>query len=118
MQVPPIELILACPARRSNDQTGNLFGGKLFRINDDVEIAPVIDVNAIDLEISFSVLLIALQRSIKNRLVTRMFVRLALKNPLSPGLQWCVQPNSQVRLNQPSCQSGSDHHTGAQRSAH
>src|ERR1700719_2688850 len=64
MQVSPIKLILAGPASSGDNQAGNLFSSKLFRINDDIEIAVVIDVDAIDLEVPCPVLLIALQGAI------------------------------------------------------
>src|SRR3984957_200747 len=65
MQVPSIQLILTRPLSSGNDQAGNLFGGQFFRVNDDIEIAAVIDVNPVDFQVPFPVLLVALQRSIE-----------------------------------------------------
>src|ERR1700722_212398 len=118
MQISAIQLILTGPASSGNDQAGNLFSGQFFGVYNDIEIAAIIDVDTVDLKVPFPVLLIALQRPVKNGLVAGMLIWLALKYSFGPSLQRCVEPNTQVGFDKPPCQPGSDNDAGSQRSAH
>src|ERR1700730_2124872 len=118
MQVSPIQLILASPTSGGNNQAGDLFGGKFLGVNDDIEVAAVIDIDTIDLKVAFPILLITLQCSIKNRLVTGMLIGLSLKDHFRSSLQRGVQPNSQIGVDKPTGQPGSHNDAGVQRGAH
>jgi hypothetical protein len=86
MRISPIKLILTGPLGSGHNQARNLFGSQLLRVNNDVEIVPVIDVYSVDFKVPLSVLLIALQSPIKNGLVSGVLIGLALKNSFRPGL--------------------------------
>jgi hypothetical protein len=86
MRISAFKLILTSPLGSSHNQTRNLFGSQLLRVNNDVKIVPVIDVDTVDFKVSLSVLLISLQSPVKNGLVSGVLIGLALKNSFGPGL--------------------------------
>ena len=47
VRVSAIKLVLTGPTSSGHDQAGDLFGGEFFRIDDDIEIAAIIDIDPI-----------------------------------------------------------------------
>ncbi len=118
MQIFPIQLILASPASGGNDQAGDLFGGKFLGIDDDIEIAAVINIDTVNLKIALPIRLIPLQGSVKDRLVTGVFVCLSLKDPFRSCLERCMKPNPQISVDKPTRKPGTNNDAGPQRTAH
>jgi len=86
MKVFAIQLILAGPAGSGNDQAGNLLGGQFLRVDDDIEIAPVITVEPVKLEISFPILLVSLQGAIEHGFIGQTFADFSAENSFRPFL--------------------------------
>lgn len=61
----------------------------------------VIDVNAVEFQIAFAVLLVALEGFIEHGLITRVLFALSLVDAVGPRLEGCVQPDAQVSVHQP-----------------
>ena len=61
MEIFSVEPIFTRPLRSRYDLARDLFGSKLLGIDDDVKIAPITDIDAVELQISFPVLLVAFQ---------------------------------------------------------
>ncbi len=117
MQVFPVELILARPLGGSDDQAGHLLGRQFFGIDDYIEVAPIVDIDSVELEITLPVLLVPLESGIKHRFIALRLARLSPKNALGSFLQRRVQPNPEIRRNQPRGQTRTNHDLWPERCA-